>query len=319
MRKLQTAAFTLVELLVVIAIIAILIALLLPAVQAARKAARRTQCVNNLKQIGLALLGYHDAVGRFPPGALRDSIHNPPMMPPLGRHHDGFGWAVHVMPYLELSAVYDELDLSSTVDDYPATGAFSQHNLTVTNRTFSVYVCPSDGQERVFSPGGGGRPPPGIVIGILSYPGVADSKHAFVPVNHVPPFPDPQFTHIGDGMLFNLSSVRLRDVFDGTSNTLFVGEGTGSMTSPGLHYSWTTVGLSSMEWGINGTCSIPGDGTYCWVAGPPAGGFSSFHPGGCHFVNVDGSARFVSENTQHAVLQALCTRERGEVTPSGNR
>ena len=68
-----------------------------------------------------------------------------------------------------------------------------------------------------------------------------------------------------------------------------------------------------MKNGINGTCSIPGDGTYCWVGGPPASGFSSYHSGGCHFLRVDGSVEFVSENTAQAVLEALCTRREGEV------
>ncbi|MFI4874195.1 MAG: type II secretion system protein, partial [Blastopirellula sp. JB062] len=99
-------AFTLVELLVVIAIIGVLIALLLPAVQAAREAARRSQCSNNLKQMGLALHNFHDTFGRFPPGASDNST-------PFGNGYTspgGHSWMAYSMPFLELGSAYDSCD-----------------------------------------------------------------------------------------------------------------------------------------------------------------------------------------------------------------
>src|SRR5215216_110308 len=97
------SAFTLVELLVVIAIIGLLVALLLPAVQAAREAARRTGCTNNLKQIALALLNYHDARGHFPLGAYSAIEEDHPA------EEDGLGWATQILPQLEEQSVYDKL------------------------------------------------------------------------------------------------------------------------------------------------------------------------------------------------------------------
>src|SRR4051812_30971338 len=109
--RVRFRAFTLIELLVVIAIIAILIALLLPAVQQAREAARRTQCRNNLKQMGLALHNYHDTYRLFPASYYRDWPHNSSTNPTAGR--PGWGWAVMLLPYMDQGPLFNALDVGN--------------------------------------------------------------------------------------------------------------------------------------------------------------------------------------------------------------
>ncbi len=127
--------FTLIELLVVIAIIAVLIALLLPAVQAAREAARRAQCVNNLKQIGLALHNYHDAISTFPSGYIdyqNNSIYTPDLdMGP------GWGWAALALPFLEQQPLYNAINFNL--------GIRSASNSTAVLTPLTVFQCPTDG------------------------------------------------------------------------------------------------------------------------------------------------------------------------------
>ena len=132
------SAFTLVELLVVVAIIAILIALLIPAVQAAREAARRTQCTNNLKQLALGLLNYHDAVGQFPPSGQWPSY--------VGRkggkkymndtRHLGPNWVVSILPWMEQTALFDQFDLSKLIS--------AKENERLRGVALEVMICPSD-------------------------------------------------------------------------------------------------------------------------------------------------------------------------------
>ena len=112
-------AFTLIELLVVISIIAVLIALLLPAVQAAREAARRAQCVNNLKQIGLALFNYENSIGAFPPGYI-DYQNNPIYTPDLDMG-PGWGWAAMLLPFLEQQPLYNSINFSLGISKPQAT------------------------------------------------------------------------------------------------------------------------------------------------------------------------------------------------------
>lgn len=124
----QRPAFTLVELLVVIGIIGMLVALLLPAVQAAREAARRASCLNNLRQMGIGLHSYHDALGTFPPGGIE------PWTPlkPNGRQ---LAWSVFLLPYVEQKPLYDRLDTSKAYD--------APENSAAAATVLSIYVCPS--------------------------------------------------------------------------------------------------------------------------------------------------------------------------------
>src|SRR5688500_480674 len=136
--------FTLIELLVVIAIIATLIAILLPAVQQAREAARRTQCKNNLKQIGLALHNYHDIQLTFPPGFIRDGVAN----------SDGWSWGAAILPQLEQAPLYDLLGVSRyrlrdvLAGSNPALATVAQRSAALQTHV-PVYVCPSDPNEGI--------------------------------------------------------------------------------------------------------------------------------------------------------------------------
>ena len=286
--------FTLVELLVVIAIIAILIALLLPAVQAAREAARRTQCANNFKQLGLALHNYHSAQGRFPPGA----IYRHPSYDPPGGYYNGAGWSVYILNYLEQGAAYELWDWSEDQVTY------GTNSILAGATRIPVFMCPSDPQDEL--------------VGTwwnTNVAGIADKDTPWLDPCQmwVSDYSNPP----ADGMLFNLRGIRVADVFDGTSNTLMVGEITGG--EAGSQDGWIYVNgtLFSTAFGINGPGTIPGDGVWNRIC-DPGDSLSSYHPGGCHFLRADGSAHFTSENVDAETLAALTTRAGGEVISTSN-
>jgi len=290
--------FTLVELLVVIAIIAILIALLLPAVQAAREAARRTQCMNNFKQIGIALHNYHSARSKFPTGEVY--IHHA-FNPYSGKNYYGPGWSTRILPYME------QLELSNlySVED-AEWGVYGRETINLGLNRIKAYVCPSDFQDEALNVGAQWGSP--ILWWKTNASGVADSvSHWKIGNQFVNQCPVIE----GDGMLLNLTTVRVRDVFDGTSNTLMVGEMTGSEPGSKKGWVWVHFNIRSTANGINGPGSIPGDGVFTRTG---FDGFSSYHPGGCHFLRADGSVRFESENIDAALLAALTTRRGGDVT-----
>jgi prepilin-type N-terminal cleavage/methylation domain-containing protein len=304
--------FTLIELLVVIAIIAVLIALLLPAVQQAREAARRTQCRNNLKQFGLGLHNYLDAHLTFPPGAYFDIISSPMSL--------DFAWGAHVFiaPFMDQTNFYNSLDLSKT-DYFANGGSYSQGpngNEFKWRHYVESYNCPSDIGPNAIDIGtgsGGNR----MFWSKTNYATVSGSDNRVLPSGWT--------TRNGNGMFFGYSRVKIRDVIDGTSNTLMVGEvssgvPTNPLTTDNAPY------LNTMRiwfWGhganidatdpINGAGTIPGDkGWYNSIEGSGQGA-SSYHEGGAHFGLADGSVRFISENINFATYQGACTRAGGEV------
>jgi prepilin-type N-terminal cleavage/methylation domain-containing protein len=190
-------AFTLVELLVVIAIIGVLVALLLPAVQAAREAARRTQCINNLKQVGLSVSVHHDARKTFPQGRnTRDPM--------------GVSWAFRLLPYLEERAIHDAYDATKRVDD--------DANATAMRSAVSTYFCPSrrapsddrnfdndDTAPRVMGQAAGG-----------DFAANAGTYFNYDQADHM--------DRTQAGPIFTFSKVRARHVTDGISKTFAVGE-----------------------------------------------------------------------------------------------
>jgi len=293
MRQRIEKGFTLVELLVVIAIIGVLVALLLPAVQAAREAARRMHCINNFKQIGIAMHGHHAALGAFPPGTVWVEPSNPATPPFNGKAvFFGLGWSGVLLNYMEDTQVHDLFDLLESPYQI-----YSGVNIAAGRNVISAYLCPSDLND--------------VSVGVsgaynwakTNVGAVADSVSAW-DWNLQFPIVD------GDGMLLNVNAIRVAEVEDGTSNTLFVGEVTGGETDAG--WTWVNGQMFSTFWGINGTGTIPGDGVFIKTGDDP---FSSFHPGGCHFLMVDGSARFIQQDIDAAVLAGLTTRAGGEVVP----
>jgi len=329
--RIQKTAFTLVELLVVIAIIGILIALLLPAVQAAREAARRMSCANNFRQVGVAMHNYHSAHGCFPPGVIiwRSSTGascGPALDPP--RHYAGFGWGAFILPYLEQAALYEKIDF---VQDPNSGHGFTYYEPGSTREATSTliptYLCPSDpqGGELVSCCSWGPDDPdldPMEDVGKTNMAGVADSKdwtcdgrHAFQSnVTRRHPAPGGGYLNTA-GMMGERQGCRMSNVRDGSSNTLMIGEVTGAGRGTHAAQFWTSVNLLDTYDGINGYCTvIPAGGTY---AGLRDTGFSSFHPGGCHFVLGDGHVSFLSEDIASEVLAKLTTRAGGEPISGG--
>ena len=205
--------FTLIELLVVIAIIAILIALLLPAVQQAREAARRASCKNNLKQIGLALHNYHDVYAGFPSGWIgvtngRSNV--------LGE--SGFAWGTMILPYLDQAPLYRRFNFSSPLDASP--------NRTLVNQHLTVYQCPSDPKPESFqTPDRNGNQ---IQMATANYAGVfgtVELDNCYTSPAGTPPV-SAQGQCLSDGVFYHNSAVKIRDIIDGASNTLIVGERT---------------------------------------------------------------------------------------------
>jgi prepilin-type N-terminal cleavage/methylation domain-containing protein/prepilin-type processing-associated H-X9-DG protein len=190
-------AFTLIELLVVIAIIGVLIALLLPAVQAAREAARRIHCVSNLKQIGIALHGYHDAHSTFPAGGWIAVPTQP------ATRNMNMGWSAAVLPWLEQRPLYDGLNLNFPYND--------PSNSTGGHTVLQIYLCPSEPRKTYWNRA------PGDVFDFADadYGGMFGPRGLTSPTFRNSPPCGP--------MIFN-QAVSLAQITDGTSQTILVGE-----------------------------------------------------------------------------------------------
>ena len=268
MRNRRSATgFTLVELLVVIAIIGVLIALLLPAIQSAREAARRMQCANNLKQLGLAAHNYHGAHRHFPPGfmAINKS----------GQVSGGWAWGVFLMPHLEQSPLHDLLGPSS----YTLAEVIEDPKLLPMLQTsLPMFHCPSSSIEplREFQGGGGqmvGTSNYTCCRGFFSYKGT---------------------THLlkeNNGVFYAESRTTFRDVSDGTTNTLALGERTVlavHASDPSKWPSW--CGPGGLGIGSTVSSSVAAEMNHP----TDMHSFSSDHPHGAMFCFVDGSVRFLS-------------------------
>jgi type II secretory pathway pseudopilin PulG len=280
--------------LVVITIIGILIALLLPAVQAAREAARRMQCANNFKQVGIALHNYHAAKGCFPPGIATFGY---------------WSWSAYLLPYLEQQNVYDMITFNSTGYAGPS-GTASDNRLSCA-KPISAYACPTDpqGGELVYawsSPPFNGSTEEDCCA-FTSMCGVSDSVLWVDSLSWGSPRTYPSQV---DGVFGAGGCCTVAEIKDGTSNTLIVGEVTGKGPGTRRGDMWVSWNLLSTQDGINGINTVIG-GSYPsdsigWMRYT---GFSSFHPGGCHFLLADGSSHFFSQNTAQNVLSSLTTRD----------
>jgi prepilin-type N-terminal cleavage/methylation domain-containing protein len=293
--------FTLVELLVVIAIIGILIALLLPAVQAAREAARRMSCTNNMKQIGLALHQYHDVFKSLPAGWRG---YDPSSGEPFWFGHPGWAWSASILPFMEQNAIYDnEVDFSRPITD-PA-------NDWIRTAVIPTFRCPSDvGNETFQLPDGGPSIDDSITFPVEMATGNYIGMFGTIDFHHLGHPASPQFNGCqGNGTFILNRQFSFRDLTDGLSNTLIVGERSSKLAPS------TWVGVVSG--GQHGVARVAGVASY-----PPNSeetpveyfhNFSSEHPSGTNFLAGDGSVRMIPETIDLEVYQGLSTRSGGEV------
>jgi prepilin-type N-terminal cleavage/methylation domain-containing protein len=284
-------AFTLIELLVVIAIIAILIALLLTAVQQAREAARRTQCRNNLKQLGLAVHNYHDNFGTVPPGWVGVTSGQPDVS-----GINGWGWASKLLPEMDQSPLYNQINFNLQVGA-PA-------NATARTTAVPAFLCPSDvSQQRWSIPAVGTTTPLAEVAG-ASYAGVFGKDEVDFCTGLAPGIPCSS-----NGMFYLNSKVRFADVTDGLSSTLVVGERQTRASAAWL-YTWTGV----VAGGDNPICRILGDTdvvpNHSLIRMDE---FASYHTGGAQFALGDGAVRFISTNIDLNVYRNLSSRNAGDI------
>lgn len=328
----KVGGFTLVELLVVIAIIGVMVGLLLPAVQAAREAARRMQCGNNLKQIGLGVHNYESSYKQLPLNEGRGgNIYT--QTPPLGTY--AVSWMVGLLPFIEQPALYEMYDFRYQPGNDVRNGANinapnNPSNAFVAQNMPATYRCPSDGLSAQNAPHANSG---AMNFGQQNYKGVAGSNWAWG-----------GFVTTGEGIgrgrrgdtggngLDNgngcfirsngvSTTVKFRDILDGLSNVLMVGEAVPEFSS---HTAWAHIN------GNTGTTSIPinqralcgsatvgnkwGDLRACRGDWGRNYSFFSLHEGGCHFVLADGSVKFLTDSIEYTLYRRLgCIDDKNSV------
>jgi len=302
--------FTLIELLVVIAIIAILIALLLPAVQQAREAARRTQCKNNLKQIGLALHNYHDTFLVFPPGTC-DMLGN------RGGAYGqtGHNWTAGILPYIDQAPLYNQLNWNlAAAWNNSSLATFDANHAALVQSVLPAYICPSSPTDPVVKFGtlAPADADPAWIQGALHYVGIRGRL----------------VTAARDGTFFKNSKLSINKLTDGTSNIIVVGEYSGLAKMNGVLQP-VTNGVPSNVYDNVGWYGGYDDGTYVQCAAdkvivyapnalytqaltnPGAYAYEdmqslkSQHVGGVHVLLGDGTVRFISENINLTTFQNM--------------
>ena len=285
----RRSAFTLIELLVVIAIIAVLIALLLPAVQQAREAARRSQCKNNLKQFGLALHNYHDVYQSFPYGFEGRE----------GGSGGNWAWGAMILPQIEQAPLFNLLAVGNGSF---ATACADATKYAAMQKPLAVFRCPSDtglptNSEFKQNSGVGGS-----VTAELATSNYVVSNHTTDNVR------DATYNGMfgcggGAGCVTSRPSVAMRDMTDGTSNTIAIGErawNSGNIQyNAAIFYGTRDTDAAANGYGVTTVhgCGVRPINSTDTSAGQRA--FSSVHEGGAHFLLGDGSVRFISENVNH--------------------
>jgi prepilin-type N-terminal cleavage/methylation domain-containing protein/prepilin-type processing-associated H-X9-DG protein len=340
MRAIRRRAFTLVELMVVVAIIGVLLGLILPAVQKVREAANRTKCQNNLRQVGVAFLNYHNSHERFPSARWGAPSGN-------GLWFSAFA---AILPYVEQDNVARRYNPSLPIDDASDSDGDGISNADITRMNIPTFLCPSmivpEAYERYSTGAPGVSTPTAFAMPRSSYMGCAGSEYAYT-------------ISKGDGVIVPVSAtipaVRVNDISDGTAMTFLAGE-----TDYVLQYKVVVPGTNNCvptayvwgqwSWGFQGAsytttyskfnqhhyfrsgaplCSLPTTGDCndidvtafpnstagpnpihkCWNG---QFSFKSQHPGGAHFVYADGSVRLLNEKIDLATYRALSTRAGGE-------
>jgi len=271
-------AFTLVELLVVIAIIGVLVGLLLPAVQAAREAARRMACSNNMAQLGLAMHNFEFSLEHLPSGV--NNPDGPIRSEPIGQH---VSFLVHLLRYLEQQGIADHFDIEE--------GAYAEANAAARAMVINSFLCPSSGSMINSDQ----------TAALSNYAGCYHHDEAPIAADNT-------------GLLFLNSKVRYGEIYDGSSNTILIGEmladadslGWVSGTRATLRNTGTLINMSNGQGGRQFFRVLPEDVDPLWV-----GGFGSLHPGGAQFCFADGSVRFLSENIDPEIYENLGHRADG--------
>ena len=313
-RNKQRTGFTLIELLVVIAIIGVLVGLLLPAVQAARESARKMQCTNNLKQMLLGFQGYHDVHKSLPPETWLKFKDN---------KSQGLGILVRVLPFLEQTGVFEQIDFKNFYEEDEGTGTYTG-NETIAKIKVPMFLCPSNptdessmtqyNQEKgcftahyygitgaVGKNGQTGRTYP-----LLRTAADNGGEHGGGP-------------NAKNGLFFEESHITFADIKDGLSNTFALGEIAyneyegyfawvrGAYSNP---YNGAIIYVSSknVEWPLNAIRDSEGTNAGLYRQFYSSGSFSSQHPGGAHFGLADGSVQFVSDGTELKVLLGYASR-----------
>jgi prepilin-type N-terminal cleavage/methylation domain-containing protein/prepilin-type processing-associated H-X9-DG protein len=275
--------FTLVELLVVIAIIGILIALLLPAVQAARESARRSQCLNNLKQLAIAMHGYHNSYSTFPAGYVADVAGANPSQ-------RQWSWLAVSLPFIEQGNIVDGVDFED--ESYRHTYNGRNYLTEICERPLPLARCPSDANLNVINTNFSQS----RRLAITNY----------LASNHV--FPNAS------------TKLQFADILDGTSNTFFIGERDAAAAVLQVPRTASSPLPTSFKGGVGGYWASRNEWNDATITGRPVGflnesyrgpvypqpnnagdpecsrfGWSSLHPGGVNFAFCDGSVRFISE------------------------
>ncbi|MFI5454277.1 MAG: DUF1559 domain-containing protein [Isosphaerales bacterium] len=307
------SGFTLIELLVVIAIIAVLVSLLLPAVQAAREQARRAACMNNLKQIGLALANYTNRHGALPPGY--QSIYSPIFQQEMG---PGWGWASMILPDLEQQSLHDRVVFEALLQG-PSMSTARLVNL-------SVFLCPSDSMPLRWTASDSET---WIYMGKIYSTSIPICDVAGS--NYVGVFGIGEPGVNGEGVFSRGSYMPLTAITDGLSHTLCVGERSENLQQGRGMATWVGAVPGANMWSCapnpyepdSGTC-VKEDGSGMILGhtgeghgpGDPNGDVNQFisrHGQGCHFVFCDGHVAYLRKEMNYHVYKALSTRNWGEI------